>query len=90
MQVEKYQLEKWGAFDEWGNGFAPVFRAGVCANLVKIELGNFCNVKPIEGKDVEDLFEQRIFFGPGFRTYFGKDDGTFVVLLCDQIMLPLA
>ena len=83
MQVEKYQLENGTVpFDEWVNGLAPVFRARVYANLVKIELGNFCNVKPIEGKDAEDLFEQRMFFGPGFRTYFGKDNGTLVVLLC--------
>ena len=73
MQVKKYQLENGVIpFDEWVDGLAPVFRARIYANLVKIELGNFGNVKSIEGKDAEDLFEQRMFFGPGFRTYFGK------------------
>ena len=49
VRVKKYQLENGVIpFDEWVNGLAPVFRARVYANLVKIELGNFGNVKPVE------------------------------------------
>ena len=59
MQVKKYQLENGVIpFDERVNGLVPVFRARIYANLVKIELDNFGNVKSIEGKDAEDLFEQ--------------------------------
>lgn len=30
----------------------------------------------------EGVLELRIFFGPGYRVYFGEDEGHIVVLLC--------
>lgn len=30
----------------------------------------------------DGVFELRIFFGPGYRVYFGEDEGQLVILLC--------
>jgi len=50
----------------------------VDARLVKIRLGLFGNCEPV-GKGVLEL---KIFYGPGYRIYFGRDGDTLVVLLC--------
>ncbi|MCY4136980.1 MAG: hypothetical protein OXF56_01780 [Rhodobacteraceae bacterium] len=42
-----------------------------------MEQGNFSNVKGVGA----GILEYRIDFGPGYRSYFGKDGATLVVLL---------
>jgi putative addiction module killer protein len=81
--LKKYQLASGKVpFDEWLATLSPVFRARVHANLARVEVGNWGNVKSIKGADVKDLYELRMFFGPGFRAYFGKDGSQLVMLLC--------
>ena len=69
-------------FDQWLSGLSPVFRARVYANLARVEAGNWGNVKSIEGMDSDGLYELRMFFGPGFRAYFGRDGAELILLLC--------
>ena len=53
-------------------------RAKVTRAVVRMEQGNFSNVKSVG----EGVLEYRIDFGPGNRIYFGKDGEQIVILLC--------
>jgi putative addiction module killer protein len=64
-------------FDEWFADLEPVARAKVTRAIVRLEQGNFSNVKSVG----EGVFEYRINFGPGYRVYFGQDGETVVILL---------
>ena len=52
-------------------------RAKVTRAIVRLEQGNFSNVKSVG----EGVLEHRIDFGPGYRVYFGRDGETLVILL---------
>lgn len=81
--LKKYQFASGKIpFDDWLAEVSPVFRARIYANLARVEVGNWGNVKPIQGANAKDLYELRMFFGPGFRAYFGKDGCQLVMLLC--------
>ena len=81
--LQKYRLVSGKIpFDEWLTALSPAFRARVHANLARIEVGNWGNVKAIQGVDAKELYELRMFFGPGYRAYFGKDGRQLVMLLC--------
>ena len=45
--------------------------------IVRLEQGNFSNVKPV-GSGVS---EYRVDFGPGYRVYFGWDGDQIIILL---------
>ena len=51
--------------------------AKVTRAIVRLEQGNFSNVKSVGA----GVFEYRIDFGPGYRVYFGQDGQTLVILL---------
>lgn len=51
--------------------------AKVATALVRLEHGNFSNVKGVGA----GVFECVIDFGPGYRVYFGKDGLSVVILL---------
>ena len=53
------------------------FRRRILMRLRRLEQGNFGDSKHIK----ERLHELRLFFGPGYRIYFGKDDDAIIVLL---------
>jgi putative addiction module killer protein len=48
------------------------------ARLRRLEQGNFGDCKHLKA----GVFELRLFFGPGFRVYFGITAGQIIVLLC--------
>jgi putative addiction module killer protein len=54
-----------------------VARAKVTRAIVRLEQGNFSNVKSVG----EGVFEYRLDFGPGYRVYFGQDGPALVILL---------
>jgi putative addiction module killer protein len=64
-------------FAAWFAELEPVSRAKVTRALVRLEQGNFSNVKSVG----EGVLEYRIDFGPGYRIYFGRDGEALVILL---------
>jgi len=66
-------------FTEWLYGLRDVRgRQRILARIARLEQGNYGDCKPIG----EGLSELRMFFGSGYRVYFGKHGGNVVVLLC--------
>ena len=66
-------------FETWLNGLKDVQgRAVVRKRLNRVRLGNLGDAKPVGN----GVFELRIDFGPGYRVYFGEQNGVVVVLLC--------
>jgi len=56
--------------------------AAIDRRLRKIEReGFFGDHAPVKGIDAENLFELRIFIGPGYRVYYGRDGDRIVVIL---------
>jgi putative addiction module killer protein len=53
-------------------------RQRIIKRIQRLQLGNYGDVEPIG----EGLSERRLFFGPGYRVYFGESGGNIVVLLC--------
>src|SRR5215471_14717397 len=64
-------------FAAWFADLESVARAKVTRAIVRLEQGNFSNVKSVG----EGVFEYRIDFGPGYRIYFGQDGPRLVILL---------
>lgn len=66
-------------FQEWFYGLKDIAgRKRILARLYRLEQGNHGDCAPV-GEGVSEL---RMFFGPGYRVYFGEHDGGLVVLLC--------
>ncbi len=65
-------------FDKW---FASLkdrkAKARIQARIDIVEIGNFGDVSPV-GEGVSEL---RIFYGPGYRVYFVKQNSVVVILL---------
>lgn len=53
-------------------------RRRILSRLLRVENGNYGDYKAV-GEGVNEL---RLFFGPGYRIYFGEDGDRIVVLLC--------
>jgi putative addiction module killer protein len=64
-------------FAAWFADLEPAARAKVTRSIVRLEQGNFSNVKSVG----EGVLEYRIDSGPGYRVYFGRDGETLVILL---------
>ena len=66
-------------FKEWLYGLRDVAgRKRILARLSRLAQGNLGDCAPV-GDGVSEL---RMFFGPGYRAYFGEQGDTVVVLLC--------
>jgi putative addiction module killer protein len=64
---------------EWLDNFKDIdTKARILKRLRRIEQGNFGDCQPIG----EGLSELRMFFGAGYRVYFGQVDDVVVLLLC--------
>jgi putative addiction module killer protein len=64
-------------FAEWFNSLNAPASAKVATAILRLEAGNFSNVKGVGS----GVYEYRIDFGPGYRIYFGKDGDKLVILL---------
>lgn len=64
-------------YGRWFDSLNATAAAKVATAIYRMEQGNFSNVKSVGG----GVHEYRIDFGPGYRIYFGKDEGRFVILL---------
>jgi len=66
-------------FNEWLKNLRDIrARAIIRKRINRIRLGNFGNCKHLGG----GVYELKIYFGPGYRVYYGVDDIKLVVLLC--------
>jgi putative addiction module killer protein len=64
-------------FAAWFADLESVARAKVTRAIVRLEQGNFSNVKSVGG----GVLEYRIDFGAGYRVYFGREGEALVILL---------
>jgi len=64
-------------YAEWFQSLDARAAAKAATALVRMEQGNFSNVKGVGS----GIFEYRMDFGPGYRIYFGKDGTEWVILL---------
>ena len=53
-------------------------RQRIFSRLRRLEQGNYGDCRALQ----DGVYELRLFFGPGYRVYFGEDGGNIVVLLC--------
>jgi putative addiction module killer protein len=66
-------------FTEWLDGLRDgLTQKRILARITRLEQGNYGDCKPV-GEGVSEL---RLFFGSGYRVYFGEHRNDFVVLLC--------
>lgn len=74
-----YEIEITDEFDRWLKRLkdkAAVAR--IMSRIYRMESGNFGDVKSVG----ENLFEARLFFGPGYRLYYTFKGQMLVLLLC--------
>ena len=66
-------------FNEWLTGLRDLqARARVRTRLDRVRIGNLGDYVSVG----DGVFELRIFYGPGYRVYFGQDGDRLVILLC--------
>jgi putative addiction module killer protein len=66
-------------FTDWLYGLRDIMgRKRILARVARLEQGNYGDCEPV-GEGVSEL---KLFFGPGYRVYFGEDENNIVVLLC--------
>ncbi len=66
-------------FTDWLYGLRDIMgRKRILARLARLGQGNYGDCEPVG----EGISELRMFFGPGYRVYFGEDESNIVVLLC--------
>ena len=66
-------------FTKWLGGLRDKQgRKRIETRLLRLEQGNYGDCESV-GEGVSEL---RMFFGPGYRVYFGEDTKNIVVLLC--------
>jgi len=65
-------------FSAWYDGLRDsVTRKRLTARLLKVQLGNFGDVRPVG----DGVWEMREFFGPGWRMYYVQRGGAVVLML---------
>ena len=64
-------------FATWFKKLDNKTKARVSARVSRFKNGNLGDVKIVG----DGVFEARMFFGPGYRLYFGIDKGKLIVLL---------
>ncbi len=66
-------------FTNWLYGLKDgMGRKRVLIRITRLEQGNYGDCEPVG----EGISELRMFFGAGYRVYFGEDADNIVVLLC--------
>lgn len=78
LKIQEYlDVQGRSPYGKWFNSLDAQAAAKVATALIRMEQGNFSNVKGVG----VGVFEYRLDFGPGYRMYFGKDGETVVILL---------
>ena len=78
-EICEYQTEDGRSpFAQWLEGLRDRrARARIDARLTRARLGNLGDYSSVG----EGVYELRIFYGPGYRVYFGFESNTIVILL---------
>ena len=72
------EIKTTDVFDKWLTDLKDrKAKARIQARIDRVETGNFGDVSPV-GEGVSEL---RIFYGPGYRVYFVKQNSVVVILL---------
>src|SRR3989304_3773581 len=78
FQVQEYQNESGQSpFAQWFNRLNPAAAAKITIALYRLRQGNFSNVKGVGA----GVYQYKIDFGPGYRSYCGKDGERVIILL---------
>lgn len=83
MSQEEWKLDKYVTdrgdcpFDEWLKSLDAQTRVRINARLNRLRLGNFGDFKSVG----TGVYELRLFFGPGYRVYYGLAGKQVVLLL---------
>ena len=65
-------------FTTWLNGLRDkIARKRILARMKRVEQGNLGDYKSVG----DGVLELRLFFGSGYRIYFGQDGDTLIILL---------
>ncbi len=64
-------------FTKWLNKLDKKNKFRILQRIERLKYGNFGDCKQI----FDNLYELRMFFGSGYRIYFGKDSDKLVILL---------
>jgi putative addiction module killer protein len=66
-------------FTDWLNSLRDQKgRRTILRRIGRLEHGLYGDCEPIG----EGVLELRLFFGPGYRVYFGEEAGRIIILLC--------
>ncbi len=75
--LREYEEGNRSPFADWFNRLDAVTAARVDRCIRRMEAGNFGDSKALKG----GIHELRLFFGPGYRVYYGIEGKTLVILL---------
>ena len=74
MDVKSTQI-----FDKWLKDLTDKQgRSIILKHIDRMKLGNLGKVENICG----NIFEKKIYFGPGYRLYFTNKNGRLIIILC--------
>ena len=77
FSLVEYVEDERSYFAEWFSGLDAAPAARIDRYVRRMEFGNFGDSRSV-GKGVREL---RIGFGPGYRVYYGIDEGRIILLL---------
>ena len=64
-------------FKQWLHSLDMKNQARIDANILRMEMGNLGDCKALK----DGIYEKRLFFGKGYRLYFGLDGKDIILLL---------
>lgn len=64
-------------FEDWLDSLDRTMRQRILARVARMKHGQFGDCKAID----RSLYELRLFFGPGYRVYFGEHRGCAILIL---------
>jgi putative addiction module killer protein len=75
----RYYLSEDGRslFAEWFEALDSAARVRVATAIERLEAGNISGLKSVGG----GILELRIFFGPGYRVYLGREKADLIIVL---------
>lgn len=79
-QVQELEIDGQRPFAKWLKKLKDIrAKAAILSRITKIEaLGSFGNYRYLD----DGVFELKIDVGQGYRTYFGLDGNTLVIIIC--------